>query len=458
MAENHSTVNLIFEASALDESHRNPVDKSRDSLLVSKNSVQVASGRCPSCGGQLIEKRCYKCKFCGICGMKWEGISCQNCFPVANTYSTPDGNAADGEAALERSDMSKLFGRNISTTEHNLYRSLSFDGERAKTHEMVQNAVSSWTLPEGAKKRIVDTIVTRVSKELRNGDPQLKPLITSLLREEAASLGLDLKEVTRALAVMGLNAKIHLRQSSHWLVVAAIGSASLKVSVDGIERGIKAHKISEDTEQWESWLLANGYSETANIFRVRVPLYLTDAIDKVSKIKVANGVILDYERKRQAMLVDRSSLRIKQDYRRSFYAFKSMKKALVDDGAQCRTEVDRINFARRFMLGKGKFPISSEIATMAGCSTKINALFLNKFREKKTEGRAWNTVAMEALREADEEIFSSFPRLKRGQVLMYARDILKVRGRKLAKQDSEHTGLRGILVLSEFDEGFGGTD
>lgn len=382
--------------------------------------------------------------------MHWEGASCQNCFPTDNVYTVGDGSSIDGEASLERRDMSKLFGRNISTTEHNLYRSLSFDASRAKIHDMVENAVSTWTIPAGAKKRIVDSISIRVAKELKHGDPKAKQLIASLLREEAAALGLDIMEVTRALAVMGLNGNMHLRQASQWLVVACL-SASFRVLVGETERGTKSSQIKEGTVRWSSWLVAHGYPCDAKIFRTRVPLYLSDAIDPTTEIKIVDGVILDYSRKRKATLIDHSALRIKLEYERSFYAFKSMKKILLDQDTSCHVDFDRTSYARKFMLEKGRFPLSTELARIAGCSLKMNAVFLSKFREKKSEGRSWKTVAIESLREADEEIFCSLPRLKRGLVLMTLRNLMKNGGRKLGKQDLEHTGIKGLLVLSEFD-------
>ena len=335
-------------------------------------------------------------------------------------------------------------------TEHNLYRSLSFDREKARIHDMVENAVSVWAIPEGTKKRIVDTISIKVVREQRHSDPKSKPLIASLLREEAALLGLDIKEVTRALAVMGLNGNMHLRQDSHWLVIANL-SSTFKVLVGESERGTKSSQIKESVGRWTSWLDVHGYPTNAKIFRTRVPLYLSDAIDSQTEIKIFDGVILDYSRKRRATLIDHSTLRITLDYERSFYAFKSMKKVLLDQDTSCHIDFDRTSYARKFMLEKGKFPLSSELARVAGCSLKINAVFLSKFKEKKSEGRSWKTVAIESLRQADEEIFSSLPRLKRGLVLMTLRNQMKAGGRKLGKQDLEHTGVNGLLVLSEFD-------
>src|SRR5208283_2388943 len=107
-------------------------------------------------------------------------------------------------------------------------------------------------------------------------------------------------------------------------------------------------------------------------------------------------------------------------------------------------ELDRTARAKRFMLGKGMFPKSTELAEVAGCIREINALFLRKFKEKMNdEGRAWKTVAIEALCEVDEEVFQGIPRVKRGSVMMALSNM------NLGKRDLEHTGVRGVLVLSE---------
>ena len=405
----------------------------------------------------MVERRCYKCKFCGVCGNRWEGASCQNCFPISPEYPTDSSSSSvEGEAALERRDMSKLLGRSITQTEHNLYKSLSFDGSRARIHLMAENAVSIWSIPEAAKKRIADSITLRIMKEFRHGwDPKVKLLLASLLRKEAAALGLDILEVTHALAVMGLNVHMHLREASQWLVIAALGSSSssrFEVYVGGAVRGTKTSRITERNERWSSWLEVHGYPRDSRIFRTRVPIYLSDAIDDATEIKVHWGVILEYSRKNHATLIDHSTLRINVDYERSFYAFKSMKKMLLDQDVSCSIELDRASYAKKFMLDKGRCPLSSQLAKTAGCSLAINRLFLQKFKEKKSEGRAWKTVALEALQEADEEVFLSLPRLRRGMVLMALRDLMKTTGKKLTRRDLGHTGVKGVLVLSEFED------
>ena len=403
----------------------------------------------------MIDRRCYRCKFCGVCGTRWEGASCQNCFPVSQDYPTePGSTSVEGEAALERRDMARLLGRNVTKTEHNLYKSLSFDGDKARIHLMAENAVSAWSIPVSAKKRIVDSITLRIMKEFRHGwDPKVKPLLASLLRKEAAGLGLNIQEVTRALAVMGLSANMHLRETSQWLVIAPFDPfSSFEVYVGGSRRGTKTSEITERNGRWSSWLEAHGYPREAKIFRARVPMYLSDAVDDdATEIKVHGGVILEYSRKNGATQIDHSTLRIKVGFERSFYAFKSMKKTLLDQDISCSIELDRASFAKKFMLGKGRYPLSSELARTAGCTLALNTLFLRKFKEKKSEGRSWKTVALEALREADEEVFSTLSRLKRGMVLMTFRE-MRTNGEKLRNHDLEHTGMKGVLVLSEFGE------
>ena len=418
--------------------------------------MSPTSGRCPSCGSRMIEKRCYKCKFCGVCGSRWEGASCQNCFPISPEYPADSTTSSvEGEAALERRDMARLLGRNITQTEHNLYKSLSFDGNRARVHLMADNAVSIWSIPDSAKKRIADSITQLVMREFRHGwDPRVKLILASLLRKEAADLGLDIQQVTRALAVMGLNVRMHLREASQWLVIAAVDSTSspFEVYVAGSRRGTKTLQITEINSRWFSWLEAHCYPRHSKIFRTRVPIYLSDAIDDVTEIKVHGGVIIEYSRKNSATQVDHSTLRVKVGYDRSFYAFKSMKKMLLDEAISCRIELDRANFAKKFMLDKRRYPLSSELAKTAGCALAINTLFLQKFKEKKSEGRSWKTVALEALREADDEVFSSLPRFRRGVVLMTFRDLINSTGRKLTRRDLGHTGIKGVLVLSEFED------
>lgn len=426
--------------------------KAKSSALIPSGTA-VSVVRCPSCGSKMLERRCYKCKFCGVCGSRWEGASCQNCFPDVPAYSSNDSSSVEGEGALETRDMSKLLGRNITTTEHNLLKAAFFDGSRARIHEMVVNAVSTWTIPDGTKKRIAESVTMRISKELRHGDPKVKPLLACLLREEAATLGLDMLEVTRALAVMGLNGNMHLRQASQWLIIASLGSSSsFEVYVGGAVRGTKTSRITERKERWSSWLEADGHPRDSGIFRTRVPIYLSDAIDAVTEIKVHGGVILEYSRKNHAALIDQSTLRIRVDYERSFYIFKSLKKVLLDQDVSCSIQLDRASYARKFMLDKGRCPLSSQLAKTSGCSLAINRLFLQKFKDKKSEGRAWKTVALEALRETDEEVFLSLPRLKKGMVLMVLRDLMKTTGKKLTRRDLEHTGVKGVLVLSEFED------
>ena len=406
------------------------------------NRINLAlAGRCPLCGAHLVESRCYECKLCGVCGTRWEGASCPNCFPVTPAYAPSDSSSVEGEAALQKRETSDLLGgRPISLTEYRYLSSLSFDRKRAEIHEMVENAVSAWAIPPAASTRITQNITLRITKEIRRGlsKAEVKPLLASLLQEEAAGLGRGMEEVNRALAAVGL------RQAPHWLVIAS--PSSFKVCVGGSERSAKSSEMKKK-EQWSSWLEMRGYPSDARIVNVRVPIYLSDA--GLTEIKVEGAVILEYSKKRRATLIDPSTLRINVDNARSFYAWKSMKKVRLDDDiAPQRMELDRTSYAKKFMLGNGKFPASTELATVAGCARKINALFLRKFKEKRNDqGRPWKTVALEALRETDEaEVFPSIPRVKRGRIL------LRLKNMNLTKHDLDYTGVRGVLVLSEFED------
>ena len=403
--------------------------------------LSVGAGRCPLCGSLLIEGRCNKCKFCGVCGSPWEGDCCPNCFPVAApAYAPSDSNSVVEEAALDKRETEKLLGP-MTPARFNALRSRPSEArKRAEIHEMVEKAVSAWALPPATKDRISDDITLRVTREIRHGDElEIKPLIASFLYEEAARLGLGIAEVNRALAVMGLNTPI--RQDSHWLILLVSGT-EFKIFVGDIERGGKSSEMKKDS-QWSSWLEIRGYPPDSMIVRARVPLYLSDA--GTTKIRVEGAIILEYMRKRHATLVDPSTLTIKVDPAESFYAWRSMKKVRLDDGGSGvpsqYAELDRTARAKRFMLGKGMFPKSTELAEVAGCIREINALFLRKFKEKMNdEGRAWKTVAIEALCEVDEEVFQGIPRVKRGSVMMALSNM------NLGKRDLEHTGIRGVLV------------
>ena len=345
---------------------------------------------------------------------------------------------------MDKRDTEKLLGP-MTPARYNALRSRpSIVRKRTEIHEMVEKAVSVWALPPVARDRIADSVTFKIAMGIRHGDEsEIKPLIASFLHEEAARLGLSILEVNRALAVMGLNTPI--RQASHWLILLVSG-AQFKIFVGGSERNAKCSEMKNDTRR-SSRLEMHGYTPDVRIVSARVPLYLSDA--GTTKIRVEGALILEYLRKRHATLVNPSTLTIKVDPAESFYAWKSMKKVRLDSGASVaqHAELDRTAYAKKFMLGNGRFQLSTELAAIAGCVREMNTLFLRKLREKRNdEGRAWKTVAIEVLREVDEEVFARIPRVKRGDVLMALRNM-----NNLTKRDLEYAGIRGVLVLSEFE-------
>ena len=343
---------------------------------------------------------------------------------------------------MERGQMEKLLGHSLPPQLYNALRSRpSLERKRTEIHELVERAVSRWALPKTARDAIADNVTLKIVKEIRQGlEPEIRPLIACLLHEEAARRGRSIREVNRALAAIGA----HTREASHWLVLAA-SSMPFKILVSGAERSGKTCEV--DRTQWKSWLEMHGYSEDARIVRALVPLYMSDV--GMTEIRVVGAIILEYSKKRRATLVSPSTLRIWVDLARSFYAFRSMKKVRLDGNSSApHPELDRISYAKKFMLGNGLFPLSTELATVAGCLRRLNATFLGVFKEKRNdEGRSWKSVAIDALSEADQQVFTTISRVKRGEVIMAVGRMTN----KLKKNDLHHTGTKGILVLSEFE-------
>lgn len=339
--------------------------------------------------------------------------------------------------------MEKLLGHSLPPQLYNALRSHpSLERKRTEIHELVERAVSRWALPKAAKDAITDNVTLKIVKEIRQGlDPETKPMIACLLHEEAARRGRSIREVNRALAAIGA----HTREASHWLVLAT-SSTPFKILVSGAERSGKICEV--DKTQWKSWLEMHGFPEDARIVRALVPLYMSDV--GMTEIRVDGAIILEYSKKRRATLVNPSTLRIWVDLARSFYAFRSMKKVRLDGhySSTPHAELDRISYAKKFMLGSGLFPLSTELATVAGCLRVLNATFLGVFKEKRNDdGRSWKRVAIDALCEADQQVFASISRVKRGEVIMAVGKMMN----KLKKNDLRHTGVKGILVLSEFE-------
>ncbi len=316
-----------------------------------------------------------------------------------------------GEIAPSRSDFRQILGRVPSQKEHNFFKSLYTDNDSRSIHELAESLVQTLRMDAKAKASLMERVESLAKRLIRATSMNVSESVLSALCTEASSSGIGLVELVSRVAeaypsIARLNA-LSVR-------VKSADPTRAKVFVGGKERRFK--------------LIRDGM-----VHLFKFPLYIFDngAIVKFESARIAQ--ISD----RRARVIDEQTLTLKIDPRKGFELFKLMKKALVDLGTP-RYEKDFSMYLRRFPISS--MPVTEWMMRQAGCLQAVQLRFVETFRRKLENGmgRSPERLALEALIEADAEVYARLPPDRRGSILLLAN-----------KLGISGTGESGLVLLQE---------
>jgi hypothetical protein len=297
-----------------------------------------------------------------------------------------------GEIAPSRSDFRQILGRVPSEKEHNFFKSLYSDDESRSIHKLVESLVQNLVMNQTAKNSLMERVEGLAKKLIRTKNlGRSDSVLSALCTEASSSFGIGPVELVKRVAEAYPSIA---RLNSLQVRVKCPDPSRVKVFVGGAERTPKVHR-------------------DGMVYLLKFPLYI---FDDGAIVKFENGKLAQVS-DRRARVIDERTLLLKIDPRKAFELFKLMKKAIVDLGTP-RYEKDFTMYLRRFPISS--MPVTEWMMRQAGCLHLVQRRFAEIFREKLENGmgRSPGRLAVEALTEADREVYAGMTPERRAHILL----------------------------------------
>ncbi len=305
-------------------------------------------------------------------------------------------------------------------------------------HDKVANGCNLLNLPSEAKASFAERAEQAAKRFLGRTRLNAEDAVKFAILFEARAWGMKLQDVQRTLAKAGFQMKL----GSVFLTILAADPTRVKLFVNGFERTFRGKPSRDDRiPPMINALRLHGH----RAWTVRLQLSLQGALPRAGLIslRVENGYFLDSKPTSVKQL-------LVGDLNRCFSLFKTAKLATVDNAAP-KAGLNRDAFVRSLLPSK-TLPVSSGLMREAGCLAKVERRFVELFRAMAGDsgGRSPQTLAFEALFQADGECFSNLRQEQRAVMALRLKEL-----RLSLRRDVTYTGLRGLLVPSEVEHRFG---
>jgi hypothetical protein len=402
---------------------------------------------------------------------------------ISTYYS--DTNSAKGAASLSRSEVETFLGHAASRKLVNMLNAASRDTKTEALLLKVRGIVERLPVDAKAKETIQLkaeqlALALRKNEELNTNEVAVATII-KILRE----YGWSFERITRTLAAIDKR----LAAVKDLYVVVKLERTVMLYDNSSRNRGAGSGQI---IEQYDNSSRNNGVSDgVSNRVRVSIngePRYvkilnngnLTTRLLRIPVYMMDDGGLLEIHGARICITHERNEagsvkLVCRTDSKRlqiidahravlmlrdSFEPLKLLKRVELGDIAlktAAQRRIDACLFLRRYWTDK--LPITEHLLAYAGVLAQFRARYSELFTAKFEKEEVWRrltaarendvllrspkSLAEEAIFQADDEVWSSLPTVRKAAIRRVAEE------RGLSKEDLKYTGIKGFIVKSE---------
>ncbi len=395
----------------------------------------------------------------------------------------------------------------FSKKEANILRAMNngVDPKRRKIRQKAEAAIKWLNLPRNTEVELLQTVernsVTIASRHGKKNSSQnshisLEKVVEFSLLSEAKKIGKTIVEVQEALAKAGFNIKLRLF-SLRICVPKNVDVSLVSMYVNGWKREgdsfrpkfagegplgteytVAFQALLSDTidseghvgeHEWVEVRFSNAIiisEEPAIVSKsshTKSRFYYDHGFSAPSSSSSYASTKQSYKEKVNFMQKGPSTVLLRLNGTKCFALFKSMNQMLDLESGTSTTNMKKENdhsitataqslppeiqgvIRQQLSLPSKKFPASASLMQRASCLGSVERRSVELFREylNDSNGRSQRTLAREALRRADEEIFSSLPEALKLTMKGYVATL------PLKRKDKSYTGINGLLIPSE---------
>jgi hypothetical protein len=351
-----------------------------------------------------------------------------------------DATSPYGETPPSMSDMEKILGRSLTKNQYNFAKGQFSSTKNARTHKLVQQAVDALPLSIPMRQKIIEMVEPEIARKRRDGLTGNQAVVYLVAKTVAqVSTITSIEEIQKYIAKAGFR---FLKVKRVSFKVMTDDPAKLKILTNG--RPYKGKK---------KLVRMHG-----NIYELKLKPSLAD-VDSNDEldIELVGGIIATPAKEFEpciGRIVSNNRAKLKINPKRCFDTFKTEKRvaSTFDDpnrGAERNMRMQ--NVMRKYNPSSNNYPLSKCLYEKSGYTISLLREYKALFEEKmaREHGKLPETVAKEALREADAKVFGLMERGNKMEAIEFFR--LNLAGSKAVdKRDERYVGVKGLLVPSEF--------